>query len=47
MSGSPGPAARAAASPGAGDLLAQLDPEQRAAADAPLGPVCILAGAGT
>ncbi|MCM3885137.1 ATP-dependent helicase, partial [Frankia sp. R82] len=30
-----------------GDLLAGLDPEQRAAADAPLGPVCILAGAGT
>ncbi|WP_261564807.1 ATP-dependent DNA helicase UvrD2 [Frankia gtarii] len=47
MSGSPAPAARAAASPAAGDLLAELDPEQRAAADAPLGPVCILAGAGT
>ncbi|EIV95740.1 DNA/RNA helicase, superfamily I [Frankia sp. QA3] len=47
MSGSPGPAARAAASPAAGDLLAELDPEQRAAAGAPLGPVCILAGAGT
>ncbi|CAO5182503.1 ATP-dependent DNA helicase UvrD2 [Frankia sp. AiPs1] len=29
------------------DLLAMLDPEQRAAADAPIGPVCILAGAGT
>lgn len=27
--------------------LAGLDPEQRAAATAPLGPVCILAGAGT
>ena len=29
------------------DLLDDLDPEQRAAAEAPLGPVCILAGAGT
>ncbi|THJ75199.1 ATP-dependent helicase, partial [Candidatus Frankia alpina] len=47
MSGSPAPAARAAASPAAGHLLAELDPEQRAAADAPLGPICILAGAGT
>ncbi|WP_041939811.1 MULTISPECIES: ATP-dependent DNA helicase UvrD2 [Frankia] len=56
MSGSPAPAARAAstgaspaspAAPAAADLLAGLDPEQRAAADAPLGPVCILAGAGT
>ena len=28
-------------------LLDDLDPEQRAAAEAPLGPVCILAGAGT
>ncbi|WP_163547186.1 ATP-dependent DNA helicase UvrD2 [Candidatus Frankia nodulisporulans] len=37
-----------AAGPAAGhDLLAALDPEQRAAAAAPLGPVCILAGAGT
>ncbi|MCK9897422.1 ATP-dependent helicase, partial [Frankia sp. AgB32] len=42
MSGSPAPAA-----PHTVDLLAALDPEQRAAADAPLGPVCILAGAGT
>jgi DNA helicase II / ATP-dependent DNA helicase PcrA len=29
------------------DLLDALDPEQRAAAEAPVGPVCILAGAGT
>ena len=29
------------------DLLGHLDPEQRAAAQAPVGPVCILAGAGT
>lgn len=29
------------------DLLAGLDPEQRAAATAPRGPVCVLAGAGT
>ena len=29
------------------DLLDALDPEQRAAAEAPIGPVCILAGAGT
>ncbi|MBX3194616.1 MAG: ATP-dependent helicase [Microbacteriaceae bacterium] len=31
----------------AGDLLAGLDDEQRVAAEALLGPVCILAGAGT
>ncbi len=43
MSGSPA----SAAAPRTVDLLAALDPEQRAAADAPLGPVCILAGAGT
>src|SRR6185437_15659851 len=29
------------------DVLAGLDPEQRAAAEAVRGPVCILAGAGT
>ncbi len=29
------------------DLLAALDPEQRAVAAAPLGPMCVLAGAGT
>jgi len=29
------------------DILAGLDPEQRAAASAPRGPVCVLAGAGT
>lgn len=33
--------------PGAADLLADLDPEQRAAVEAPRGPVCVLAGAGT
>jgi DNA helicase-2/ATP-dependent DNA helicase PcrA len=33
--------------PTADDLLAGLDPEQRAAAEAVDGPVCILAGAGT
>jgi DNA helicase-2/ATP-dependent DNA helicase PcrA len=32
---------------GADDVLAGLDPEQRAAAQAVRGPVCILAGAGT
>ncbi|HWL00764.1 MAG TPA: ATP-dependent helicase [Microbacteriaceae bacterium] len=31
----------------ADDILAALDPEQRAAAEALVGPVCILAGAGT
>ena len=29
------------------DVLAALDPEQRQAAEALTGPVCILAGAGT
>ena len=29
------------------DYLAGLDPDQREAATAPMGPVCILAGAGT
>src|SRR5215203_3357819 len=33
--------------PGADDLLAMLDPEQRAVATALAGPVCVLAGAGT
>src|SRR4051812_44139040 len=33
--------------PALSDLLGALDPEQRAAAEAPVGPVCILAGAGT
>ncbi|SNQ46037.1 ATP-dependent DNA helicase UvrD2 [Frankia canadensis] len=52
MSGSPAPTAHSAgsppsAAPAADDLLGALDPEQRAAAGAPLGPVCILAGAGT
>ena len=28
-------------------VLAALDPEQRAVAAAPLGPMCVLAGAGT
>ncbi|QKT08071.1 ATP-dependent DNA helicase UvrD2 [Gordonia sp. X0973] len=32
---------------GVGDHLADLDPEQLAAATAPRGPVCVLAGAGT
>lgn len=32
---------------GSADYLAGLDPDQRAAATAPMGPVCILAGAGT
>ena len=36
-----------AASTGADAVLAGLDPEQRAAAQAVRGPVCILAGAGT
>ncbi|MBS2531873.1 ATP-dependent helicase, partial [Catenulispora sp. NF23] len=31
----------------AGGLLEQLDPEQRAVAEALHGPVCVLAGAGT
>jgi DNA helicase-2/ATP-dependent DNA helicase PcrA len=51
MSGSPAPATPSAGSfpPAAPprDLLDALDPEQRSAAGAPLGPVCILAGAGT
>jgi DNA helicase-2/ATP-dependent DNA helicase PcrA len=34
-------------SPAPADLLADLDPEQRSAAETLLGPVCILAGAGT
>ncbi|MDQ2959354.1 MAG: UvrD-helicase domain-containing protein, partial [Actinomycetota bacterium] len=34
-------------SPLAQRVLAGLDPEQRAAAEAVRGPVCILAGAGT
>jgi DNA helicase-2/ATP-dependent DNA helicase PcrA len=33
--------------PGADDLLAMLDPEQRTVATALSGPVCVLAGAGT
>jgi DNA helicase-2/ATP-dependent DNA helicase PcrA len=45
------PAVEAAAGPTAGSaadrVLAGLDPEQRAAAEAVRGPVCILAGAGT
>ena len=32
---------------GADDVLAALDPEQRAVAEALIGPVCVLAGAGT
>ncbi|MQA63338.1 MAG: AAA family ATPase [Actinophytocola sp.] len=39
----PGVGSRVASS----GLLAGLDPEQRAAASAPRGPVCVLAGAGT
>ncbi len=33
--------------PGADDVLAALDPEQREVAAHPLGPMCVLAGAGT
>src|SRR3954454_13842543 len=33
--------------PALSELLAALDPEQRSAAEAPVGPVCILAGGGT
>ncbi len=33
--------------PSADDVLAALDPEQRSVAAAPLGPMCVLAGAGT
>ncbi len=29
------------------DILTALDPEQRAVAERPLGPMCVLAGAGT
>ncbi|WP_462203122.1 ATP-dependent DNA helicase UvrD2 [Frankia sp. CcWB3] len=47
MSGPPALAAQAARVRSGNDLLAALDPEQRVAAGAPLGPVCILAGAGT
>jgi DNA helicase-2/ATP-dependent DNA helicase PcrA len=39
--------ARVTASRSADEVLAGLDPEQRAAAEAVHGPVCILAGAGT
>ena len=35
------------AHPNADDVLAALDPEQRAVAASPLGPMCVLAGAGT
>lgn len=37
----------ARAVPTADEVLASLDPEQRAVADSPLGPMCVLAGAGT
>jgi DNA helicase-2/ATP-dependent DNA helicase PcrA len=33
--------------PSADDVLAALDPEQREVASSPLGPMCVLAGAGT
>ncbi len=33
--------------PSADDVLATLDPEQREVASSPLGPMCVLAGAGT
>ncbi|MDQ1719507.1 MAG: ATP-dependent helicase UvrD/PcrA, partial [Pseudonocardiales bacterium] len=39
--------ARVTATRSADEVLAGLDPEQRAAAEAVHGPVCILAGAGT
>jgi DNA helicase-2/ATP-dependent DNA helicase PcrA len=48
MVGMPPPAAPASSSSEPGiDVLAALDPDQRAAAEAVRGPVCILAGAGT
>ncbi|HET8602051.1 MAG TPA: ATP-dependent DNA helicase UvrD2 [Segeticoccus sp.] len=34
-------------SPTADDILAALDPEQRLVASSPIGPMCVLAGAGT
>ncbi len=43
----PPPPPAAAPTPTADDVLAALDPEQRAVATALRGPVCVLAGAGT
>ena len=33
--------------PSADEVLAALDPEQREVASSPVGPMCVLAGAGT
>ncbi|MEP6797728.1 MAG: ATP-dependent helicase, partial [Lapillicoccus sp.] len=41
------PAPRGRAAPTADEVLAALDPEQRLVAASPLGPMCVLAGAGT